>query len=628
MTPQATLLDALTPPDGQRLRAAVLTTFDLDIHYLETVVLPTILGIETNALDREGPEDRIASRRFLNMRSRLRESNVAVLADAKRYDFKSQKMFETYELFFVRTARKFHPKLFVLAFERDFRLIVASANLTESGFHRNLEAVWTGSTAKGDRFGKAAKSALDFIDSVRKKEWPSCRSLARTLIALRQKAPKDRGGPALLHSESSRCILDQLLSRLPQGRHVEELHVVSPFFDRGDRLGPMERFKGAKAHIYVREERFGSKAAYRLQASKTALSKIAAVFPIIDPRWIAGSGEDEDERPRPRMLHAKLLAFRAGNRGFALLGSPNFTSPALFGQNTEAAVVLAGSWREIRDILPPSSGTVDIRKITSVEPEEAESDSVWVPFLTLAEYEPFRRKLRLEFSPTKSKRSWVVEYGGKILVSGSKGSFPRSKIVSFVIGTEPSLLLGEGSNTALFPIVVVDKELLPSIPGMEDLDYRDILGYFAHGISNLASFMEKAKRSTGGEKSPEPADTVPYMERLSTLSRALEGIRRRLAAKLRCGSEARALFSGDLGIGRVVEGLKRDRQLDPSFRGFALLEIAAMLKSMRWSGERRAKREARWLAGKLQRAIMGATDGTDRLRKLYVKYGMRGWPST
>ncbi len=624
MSRQAPVLEAFTPPRGQRLRAAVLSTFDLDIEYLEETLLPTIVGLEADAPDPEStPEARRASPFLLELRSRLREAKVAVLADKGRHDFGGEKSTEAYDLFFAKAPGAFHPKLHLLAFDRDFRLVVSSANLTASGFHRNLEVLWTASTERGDRFGTAARDAADFLSRLRSRHWPESRALSATIAELKHRLPRGRGEARVLHSEAGSTLLDQWGAMLPA--ELDELHVVTPFLDRGDRWRPLERFRGTELHLYLVEQRAGGKPYYRIQASPKALAKAAPTCLAIDPAWAAATTGDEETGPLPRTLHAKCYVARAGERGTVLLGSPNFTANAFLGRNVEAAVAIGGPWRNVRQWLPPTRPQpVDVRQLTFAEPPEDSESGLWTPFLVTAEYDASSRTVEFDFERRAPRGRWSVCYEGRQLAGGIR--FPRTVRCPMKLGMSSFLNLEEGDEEAKFPFSVAEKDLLPTLPGGVELGYDDILEYLASGVSNLARFRDRVIANRGSQpRGAAAAEHVPEMERLRRLTRALEGLRGRLGRPIETAGEARALFHGDLGVWRILEGLQSDRALGPTFRAFALLELGAVVGSIRWKGEAAARARARREVSVVRLQVRRLTKGALPLSDLYHREGPIAW---
>jgi hypothetical protein len=599
-----------------------MTTFDLDLKYLEQTLLPTLVGLDADAPDREAPPaNRRTSSFLLELRKRLQAAQIAVLADKHRFEFDTEKTFETYDLFFAETGGAFHPKIHIIAFDRDLRVIVSSANLTMAGFHRNLEVFWMASTEQGDHFGSVARDTIDFLGKLHRKYWSSSRSLARILRFLRQQLPRSKGEARMLNSESPKSLVNQWCSQM-RG-HPEELHVITPFFDRGERLRLFERFRGAKFHLYVLEHKIGGKPIYRVQISKRALERIQPNCWIIRPDWVASMKGDEEE-VFPRTLHGKCYAARYKDKGALLLGSPNFTANAFFGRNTEAAVTLEGPWRKIERFLPPTrSESLDWRLLTISTPSDDPVSNRWTPFLEMAEYNAGTQMIHLCFAPRLSVGKWSVIYEETKLASGKR--YPGKLRCPMKLGTKAFLLLREGRHIAKFPFSVVEKELLPTLPGLAELDYNDILELLASGISNLVKFQERVQDRQSKKASSIMVDEVPQMEWLRRVTLALEGLRKRLQSSVLSVGEARALFQGDLGVMRILKGIHEDERLDSTLRIFALLEIGALLASVRWKGVADGKREAQRNAKKARKLIRQWTRGTLPVCEYYYRYGRLGW---
>ena len=642
---QMSLLDVMRPPDGQRLRVAILTTYDLDLKYLEGVILPMLVGVDIAAADLESQTEKWKDY-LLELRTRLRNSDVLVLADKGRFDFSTKKGLETYELLFAENYPAFHPKLFLLAFDRDFRMAVSSANITESGFHSNLEVLWMASTEFGDRFEQAGSDALDFLSCVAQREWPSSRVFKEILGKLRKRIPTGRGHAQLLHSERALSLLKQWKHKIGRHRSIEDLHIVSPFFDQGGRMGPLSEFGRPNVHLYLTERPGKSKPEYRLALSKQTLARIQPKCCVISNRWMVGQGQDSGAKKKAvdiktRVLHAKIYAAKSGKFGWVLLGSPNFTNRALLAaggqRNAETAIALTGKWPEIARMLPPVAMTVPWEDIVSRPSEEDITQSGWLPFLTSVEYDATRKILRVVFSSRKPAGNWSVWYESNQLLSGKKNGFPRSKELHFTLREDSCLMVMEGQHKGSFPIGVIDKEMLPELPGMDALDYDTILEMLAHGVVNLRHLLTRVReRQTASTTVDKDTSRVPYMDLLSRFTKAMENMKRRLSGFISTRAEARALFDGDIGLNRIADGLADDQNLDIAFRHFALLEMQGMLASIQWEGEKDprllASRLAKHSLQRLQRQVAINEikfDQTKRnltkIRNLYTRTGSEGW---
>lgn len=647
---KVTLLDLLRPPAGQKLRTAILTTFDLDLDYLERVALPTLVDIEVTGVDRE-VDSAVRRDYLLELRSRLRRSNVIVLADKRRFfdgDSSSVKSFETYELLFAESYPAFHPKVSLLAFDKEFRIVVSSANLTESGYHSNLEVLWMASLEQGDRFGHVASECIAFLDSVRKREWQSSRILKEAIADLKARAPRGHEDTRLLHSGRPLSILRQWLHEVGKSRQIEEVHIVSPYFDQGGRLSALAQFGNPQVHLYLTERLRNSTPEYRLPISQKTLSRIKPECHVISSEWMCGACSyvgleaKKTSEKTSRVLHAKVYAVRVGKRGWALIGSPNFSHRAMLAsfeeRNAEAAIALNGSWKEISRLLPTISHTVPWGKVLSAPLEKDSTSSGWLPFLTFAEYDATKKKLMLVFSQRQSHGRWSVVYQDSIVLAGAGAEpFPTVHEMTFSIHDSPSLVLKEGRHKAIFPIGVTGKEMLPELPGMDALNYEDILEMLADGVVNMRQFLVQARDRLKPKPSVHVAECrVTCMDKLAQFTRAMESMKRRLAGELTTPAEAKSLFEGDMGFNRLVQGVVADAHLDIALRHLFLLEFLGVVSSVSWNGRQPAKRVAAKLAAQSIRALRchltdsenafgERTETLRKIRKLYLSRGAEGW---
>src|SRR5262249_17942326 len=146
-----------------------------------------------------------------------------------------------YGLYPVRTGRlnrKFHPKAYLLLKQDEALLLIASANLTPSGFQTNLEIVdelkitedGSGDSRAFHQFGQMLRSLARLGTYAPNNLIGELKSITDSLD---RRLSNDLAGPHLLHSVDE-PLLDQVL-RLAPPSDVQEIVAVSPFFDQGSK---------------------------------------------------------------------------------------------------------------------------------------------------------------------------------------------------------------------------------------------------------------------------------------------------------------------------------------------------------------------------------------------------------
>jgi hypothetical protein len=195
----------------------------------------------------------------------------------------------------------------------------------------------------------------------------------------------------------------------------------------------------------------------------------------------------------------------------------------------------------------------------------------------------------------------------------------------------------EGQHKGSFPIGVIDKEMLPELPGMDALDYDTILEMLAHGVVNLRHLLSRVReRRMVSATADKDNSRVPYMDQLSRFTKAMENLKKRLSGFISTRAEARALFDGDLGVNRIVEGLSNDQSLDIALRHFGFLEMQGLLASIRWDGEKGPRSLASRLTSRSLQTLERETAANERkfdqaqrklgkIRNLYIRAGAEGW---
>jgi hypothetical protein len=238
----------------------------------------------------------------------------------------------------VPAQRRFHPKLIFLSSPRAARLIVGSANFTETGLTSNLEMACT-FDFDVERGGHLAEiqQAFAFLQRLAA-DMPGA-TFAQNIGAIATDCEwlnetASRVGHFVHNLDHS--LLDQIEQRIGHAP-VEEYLALSPFFDTEldvvshivDRLSP-------KRVTLVTKNDDTTLSAQAVAEWRRAYRDVELSVKLLQPG-------DQNMR---RRLHAKAHAFRQGDRVLLLFGSANCTSDALLSSkrrgNVETGVLVQG----------------------------------------------------------------------------------------------------------------------------------------------------------------------------------------------------------------------------------------------------------------------------------------------
>ncbi|OXM75055.1 hypothetical protein CF166_00155 [Amycolatopsis sp. KNN50.9b] len=281
-----------------RLNHAIFLSYTLDLGFFESQVLGLVRGLG---------------------------SRVTVVGDAgaARPDPRAVRQAgRAYLAGLAVTSGAFHPKVIVLAGDRECLVAVGSGNTTLAGWQDNAE-LWTVLRGGTEGVPAAVHSVSAWMRAL-----PGHVRFSRGVIeALRSAADQLETFPVTANSPS---VLDNLheplLGQLPEGP-VDHLRVSAPFHDRG----------AAALHALVERMR-PRHFTVAYQPGRTVVDAPALEELIID----TGGTLVADLEPRYR--HGKLIEWTVEDQTFALTGSANLSSAALrrvtgAGGNCELAVL-------------------------------------------------------------------------------------------------------------------------------------------------------------------------------------------------------------------------------------------------------------------------------------------------
>jgi hypothetical protein len=254
-----TLASCWSPPDdaGHPL-ACIATTYTFHATLFESDLLPRFLGLKFDATESERPF-------FVEREHALGMTRAAILVDQGHVDPSQTTL--RWDQLSVRVPRGVqHAKLTVLVWEKRIRLLIGSANITQTGYRRNRETVacidFHDHPDSAPR--RLALDALDFLDVLTAPESQSVPwtrgtdgavgRLRETIALIRARLngwrmmlveftpndmPRAHFFPCLPAHEDrpARSPLDEALS-LWGGRKANEIVVMTPFV--GDITGDLD----------------------------------------------------------------------------------------------------------------------------------------------------------------------------------------------------------------------------------------------------------------------------------------------------------------------------------------------------------------------------------------------------
>ncbi|MCS6972649.1 MAG: hypothetical protein NZL89_06445, partial [Leptospiraceae bacterium] len=347
------LADYWNPPDGIEVRLDVgepeiclATTYEFDATFFETVLLPRFLGLRFDNTEKE-------SIFLLEREQALYTTQVMVLVDRAKYD-PGQSTQRYQQLPVYVPGGKQHAKMSLLVWQHCVRLLVASANLTKSGYRNNREIFsaidfFNDATSAPE---KLLKDALDFAERLcafADPEHPVTENALKAIQEVRNKIARWRNMPAdFSPREKPRATLvyghpahpnfpaasplDQLL-KLWNNRRADSVWIVTPFAGTTSpgedpvlkKIATLPRRQNAQVILAIPQEEFHKEQKKHAvpiakdfgQSYQELFEKRGLVLPI--PRLV----ENKDEKPRE--LHAKAIIVQNSEHTLFFCGSSNFT---------------------------------------------------------------------------------------------------------------------------------------------------------------------------------------------------------------------------------------------------------------------------------------------------------------
>jgi hypothetical protein len=629
------MLDLWRPPQGAGEAIGCLaTTYTFDPGLFDEQCLGRFLEIESEP-------DREDLAFLLERESRLGGVYAGVLVDHRQAGVEHSLRWDVLR---VRLSRgKQHAKLSLLAWKGHIRIIVASANLTESGYRVNQEVAGcidiTPADFDRENFDRSltflrtllnhVPAPIDSLPEVQRAE--SFLERVKSLVGGWKPTSQLRGVRRRLvftlpptAAESAHSTLDETIAFCrTRGGSPNDVWIASPFFDVDDETSrvtaalckSMARGTRRRLHFCVPAIR---------DSSSTALPRLAAPKALLlVPRTYQSDvmvemlpARDLDKVPRP--WHAKMIALYGQDYAALLFGSSNFTGAGLgVGQyrNAEANLLMVldqslnrevaqlnAIWPQMEPVRDPESAEWMGPRPELEEEERALGTLLPAGFVAATYSAGEHRLLVLSFDPERlPEEDWQVYACGPAqaeLLSAStwlsRGA-PSEVSLSWTAPDPPhKLLVRWKSSEAFLPINVDDSRALPPPTQLQNMTADDMLMILA-AADPSAAFRIWVRQQANDSFDPDldsatPADLDP-LRRYDLKATFLHRVRRRarILAQVRANLE-RPVYSrqaldwrlrGLLGVEALAERLVRDVKNSNGHVDEAILTLADLLIVLR-----------------------------------------------
>jgi len=298
----------------------------------------------------------------------------------------------------------FHPKIFMFGSKskKQKQIFLGSHNLTNSGLAVNLELCFSSND------NVLFENCINYVHSLLKENLsnPNHELFKKIEPFVSSKTKEQR----LLTNENE-PILDKCIRGVSeQLKSIDEIIIFSPFFSETERL--IEKIMTLKPNVI------------KLCIQKDNHN--------LDPSKIGSFDKLKlNEVKNKRMLHSKFIVFKSPDKDLILIGSPNFTRPALLETNNgngnfESAIL----WEQNSDnfinhleIKPISENEV---KTTRREFDESEGSQIKTGVTISFAYIDNYNKLQIDYN-SKIEKSVKIEFYDEDQIIDSTRDFQLKK---------------------------------------------------------------------------------------------------------------------------------------------------------------------------------------------------------
>ena len=229
---------------------------------------------------------------------------IIILIDAKMYsklgdDFTRETGVE-YALIPI-AGNLFHSKIFLFASKSKKQVFLGSHNLTLTGFTQNLELSFD---SEDDLL---TDDCINYVGNLLKKNLTAKNPWLTKIEPYMSKIDND-----ILITNETEPILEQCINQiLKQVSSIKEIIIFSPYFSKVDELiKKLKLLNPEEVKICIQRKNHNLEIDFLDSIEENSLYELNPTH-------------------NSRRLHSKFIVFRNTKKDFILIGSPNFTSPAL-----------------------------------------------------------------------------------------------------------------------------------------------------------------------------------------------------------------------------------------------------------------------------------------------------------
>ncbi len=541
-------------------------------------------------------------------------------------------------------AGKQHAKLTLLSWDRHVRIIVASANLSETGYRSNYEVASSVDLTPDASNTEILADAVAFLRSlVSLVPGASDRppEVRRVLAFLDQVERQVQGWqpvprrttvrqqlvytlPAARGQSARSSIEEAIVACRGRGGSPHEAWVASPFFDADEVTSRVTvalcklMARGRQRELWFcvpasREEDVAD--VPRLAAPIALLLTPPAYRGTVNVEMLPACDSDKNRRP----WHAKMVGLVADEYSALMIGSSNFTCAGMgVGQhrNAEANLLtivdreaysrdiaqLESLWPEMERVTDPESAEWLGARPDDEEEEQSTSPPLPAGFLSATYRAGDKRGIVLRFEPLQLPEDWHIQSCGHEsldLLSATtwrERRQPSAIELAWAAQQPPEkILVRWADHEAFLPINVEDSSDLPPPAQLQDMSADEMLWILA-AANPSAAFRAWAKRQQPSDlfdadlDSATPIDLDPlrrydlnatFLHRIRHRARILAQLRSNLQRPVWGRKALEWRLRGLIGIESLADRLAREVTTSDGATNESLLTLSDFLIVLR-----------------------------------------------